>query len=256
MLAAWALAVDNARVMADHLAAVRLQLQRLRDRQKKYAKRSDECTGLSLHCLHVAVCIGLMADCDMRAGAAWLESKQRRGRPLQGCTSGDDLLERLRDVFREADLDWLDSLRDEHRTSLAAAAFSDAARVAEEYKLGLWVRRQNLAGVAVRTPRLIEEYRKLVHEQPPAVPLRSVPQLENSTGRNWARRWRRCEGRSLREAPHRGGRRLGGEAGQGWGDPRQTPLATHGLSQYGPVTRLKSTDFECHVIQILRQGGG
>ena len=65
--------------------------------------------------------------------------------------------------------------------------------VAEEYKLGLWVRKQNLAGVAVRTPRLIEEYRKLVHEQPPAVPLRSVPQLENSTGRNWARRWRRCQ---------------------------------------------------------------
>ena len=134
-----------------------------------------------------------MADCDMRAGAAWLESKQRHGRPLQGCTSGDDLLERLRDVFREAGLDWLDSLRDVNRTSLSGAAFSDAARVAEEYKLGLWMRRQNVAGVAVRTPRLIEEYRKLVDEQPPAVPLKSVPQLENSTGRNWARRWRRCQ---------------------------------------------------------------
>ena len=43
-------------------------------------------------------------------------------------------------VFREADLEFLDAIRDPSRTSLSASAFATAARVAEEYKMGGWVR--------------------------------------------------------------------------------------------------------------------
>ena len=94
----------------------------------------------------------------------------------------------------EADLDFLDELRDATRTSLSAAAFATAARAAEEYKLGGWVRAQNLDGTSIRTARLIVEYQRRISEQPPSVPLRSAPWTTNSTGRNWAFRWRRSQG--------------------------------------------------------------
>ena len=77
---------------------------------------------------------------------------------------------------------------------MSAAAFATAARAAEEYKLGSWVRANNLDGTAIRTARLIVEYQRRLADQPPPVFLRSVPWTENSTGRNWAFRWRRSQG--------------------------------------------------------------
>ncbi len=158
------------------------------------AARTDERTGLSHVCLHTAVCIGLLASCDMRAGVVWLESANRRGNAWREDLSSEDVLLRLQVFFTEADLEFLDALRDPSRTSLSASAFATAARVAEEYKLGGWVRASNLDGTAIRTPRLIVEYQRRLAEQPPPVILRSVPWTENSTGRNWAFRWRRSQG--------------------------------------------------------------
>ena len=100
-------------------------------------------------------------------------------------------------VCWEADLFCLDALRDPSRTALSASAFATAARVAEEYKLGGWVRAINLDGTAIRTPRLLAEYHRRLAEQPPPVPLRSVAWTHTSTGRNWAWRWRRSQGAML-----------------------------------------------------------
>ena len=156
--------------------------------------RTDDRTGLSHVCLHTAVCIGLLASCDMRAGVVWLESANRRGKAWREDLSSAEVLQRLQHFFMEADLDFLDELRDPTRTSLSAAAFATAARAAEEYKLGGWVRAQNLDGTSIRTARLIVEYQRRIAEQPPSVPLRSAPWIINSTGRNWAFRWRRSQG--------------------------------------------------------------
>ena len=91
-------------------------------------------------------------------------------------------------------IDALDAFRDPEQTSLSQSAFACAARVAEEYKLGLWVREKDLVGASVRTPRLIAEFQRRLEAQPPPVQLRSVPETENNTGRNWAYRWRRSQG--------------------------------------------------------------
>ena len=149
---------------------------------------------MTWQCLKTALCIGLVADCDMRAGAAWLESPQRRGHARNEELNMDDVLARLRNMFREYELDELESLRDPERTSLSASAFACAARIAQEYKLGLWVRSQNLAGASVRTPRLISAFQLSLETQPPPVELKCAPLTENSTGRNWAFRWRRSQG--------------------------------------------------------------
>ena len=130
----------------------------------------------------------------MRAAAAWLGSPHRRCHACKEGTSIEDILERLRNIFLEADLDDLDTLRDHEGTWLAASAFACAARVAEEYRLGLWVREQNLAGTPVRTPVLIDAFQKNIESKPPPVQLRSVPQEANSTGRNWVFKWRRSQG--------------------------------------------------------------
>ena len=180
--------------MADDLHEVRRALRRAEDRKKKQAKRRDEDSGLTRQCFHTALCIGLLADYDMRAGAAWLESDHRGRGWRQDDVEVDDVLIRLRNTFLESDLDALDDLRDPERTPLPSSAFACAARFAEEYKLGRWVRAQNLAGASVRTPCLIAEFQKKLQSKPPPVQLRSVPQTENSTGRNWAFRWRRSQG--------------------------------------------------------------
>ena len=165
-----------------------------RNKRNMRVARTDELTGLSHVCLHTAVCIGLLASCDMRAGVVWLESANRRGKAWREDLSSAEVLQRLQHFFMEADLDFLDELRDPTRTSLSAAAFATAARAAEEYKLGGWVRAQNLNGTSIRTARLIVEYQRRISEQPPSVPLRSAPWTTNSTGRNWAFRWRRSQG--------------------------------------------------------------
>ena len=180
--------------MADVLREVQRALRRAYDKKRKRAQRTDDDTGVTKACLDTALCIGLLADYDMRAGAAWLESPQRRGHACKDDISMDDILQRLRDIFLESDLDALDDLRDPERTRLTPSAFACAARVAEEYRLGLWVRAQNLAGASVRTPVLIAEFQANLESQPPPVELRSVPRTENSTGRNWAFRWRRSQG--------------------------------------------------------------
>ena len=165
-----------------------------RNKRNMRVARTDERTGLSHVCLHTAVCIGLLASCDMRAGVVWLESANRRGKAWREDLSSTDVLLRLQMFFREADLEFLDELRDPSRTSLSAATFATAARAAEEYKLSDWVRTRNLDGTAIPTARLIDEHQRRLAEQPPSVRLRSVPSTANSTGRNWAFRWRRSQG--------------------------------------------------------------
>ena len=176
------------------LREVQCALRRARDLKRKRAERTDEDTGVSKQCFYTALCIGLLADYDMRAGAAWLECSHRRGLPCKDDMETADVLERLRNIFLEADLDALDALRDPERTSLPPSAFACAARVAEEYRLGMWVREQNLAGASVRTPFLIDEFQKKLDSKPPPVQLRAVPQIANNTGRSWALRRRRSQG--------------------------------------------------------------
>ena len=52
----------------------------------------------------------------------------------------------------------------------APSAFQRAARFAEEYQLGLWVRAKNLAGASVPTQRLIVEFQANLQSQPPWLP--------------------------------------------------------------------------------------
>ena len=63
------------------------------------AARTDDRTGLSHVCLHTAVCIGLLASCDMRAGVVWLESANRRGNAWREDLSSADVLLRLQFFF-------------------------------------------------------------------------------------------------------------------------------------------------------------
>ena len=183
-----------AKQMAEDFIRAARALFLARNKRNMRVARTDDRTGLSHVCLHTAVCIGLLASCDMRAGVVWLESANRSGKAWREDLSSADVLLRLQHVFTEADLEFLDELRDPTRTSLSAAAFATAARAAEEYKLGGWVRAQNLDGTSSRTARLIVEYQRRIAEQPPSVPLRSAPWTTNSTGRNWAFRWRRSQG--------------------------------------------------------------
>jgi hypothetical protein len=183
-----------AKQMAEDFIRAARALFLARNKRNMRVARTDELTGLSHVCLHTAVCIGLLASCDMRAGVVWLESANRRGKALREDLSSTDVLLRLQMFFREADLEFLDELRDPSRTSLSAATFATAARAAEEYKLSDWVRTRNLDGTAIPTARLIDEYQRRLAEQPPSVRLRSVPSTANSTGRNWAFRWRRSQG--------------------------------------------------------------
>ena len=175
-------------------ADVPSELRRVLDKKRKRANRIDERTGVRHATLHTAICIGLLCGCDMRAGAAWLESRRRRGSRVHDDLSADDVLHRLRDFFIEADLDFLDALRDPDQTSLSASAFDTASRAAEDFKLANWVRQQNLAGNAIRTSRLIEMYTEQLHTHPPPVPPKSQPTHTDNMGRLWAHRWRATQG--------------------------------------------------------------
>ena len=66
-----------------------------RNKRNMRVARTDERTGLSHVCLHTAVCIGLLASCDMRAGVVWLESANRRGKAWREDLSSADILLRL-----------------------------------------------------------------------------------------------------------------------------------------------------------------
>ena len=170
--------------------ALRLARQRL----AKHIKTSDPATGISISTLRTAACIGLLSDYDMRAGAAWLQQAHRRGRPLPPGLSGEDVLERLQRYFVEEDPDFLDALRDPEATCLSKGAFRRAERAAKEYRLGQWVREQNLLGKAVRTASLIDRFNDPAVNSFLPRPLPVVAQTEFSTGRNWAMRWRRSQG--------------------------------------------------------------
>ena len=176
------------------LRDVQLALRRARDAKRKRAERTDDETGVSKQCFCTALCIGLLADYDMRAGVAWLECSHRRGHSCKDDVQMDIVLQRLRNIFLEADLDALDALRDPERTSLPPSAFACAARFAQEYRLGMWVRERNLAGASVRTPFLIDEFQKKLESSPPPVQLRAVPEMADDKGRQWAVRWRRSQG--------------------------------------------------------------
>ena len=164
--------------MAADLSAVTLALKRAKDKKRKRLERTDDDTGLPKTCLETALCIGLLAHDDMRAAAAWLESPHRRGGACKDSINGVDLLQHLRNIFLEADLDALDALRGPERTSLPPSAFACAARFA---RLGMWVRERNLAGAPVRTPFLIDEFQKELESSPPPVQLRSVPEMADDT---------------------------------------------------------------------------
>ena len=118
----------------------------------------------------------------------------RRGRPLPSGLSSDDVLERLHKYFVEEDPDFLNALRGPDTTSLSPSAFRLALRAAKEYRLGLWVRQQNMAGKAVRSSALIARYNGPATGSSLPRPLPQVPQTEFSTVRNWAMRWRRSQG--------------------------------------------------------------
>ena len=65
--------------MADDIRHVQRALRQAQDRRRKRAQRTDEYTGVPKQCFDTALCIGLLADYDMQAGAAWIEPPQRRG---------------------------------------------------------------------------------------------------------------------------------------------------------------------------------
>ena len=129
--------------------------------------------------LLTAVCIGLLCTYGMRAGAAWLESRDRRRRPLACGVEKGDVLERLRDLFRETDFDVLFALQDKDHTNLSPAQYRTAVRMAREYKFGLWVREHNLVGgYAVRTPLIIEQFNDAVAATQCPLPVYSVPSAD------------------------------------------------------------------------------
>ncbi len=166
-----------------------------RAKQEAHARRANRrahrsITRLPAHCRLHRPSRQLRHASGRRLAGVGESSRQR----LAGGPEQRRRLAAVAAFFREADLEFLDALRDPSRTSLSASAFATAARVAEEYKLGSWVRANNLDGTAIRTPRLIAEYQRRLAEQPPPVLLSSVPWTENSTGRNWAFRWRRSQG--------------------------------------------------------------
>ena len=180
--------------MEEALLHTRKELRRARQRLAKHARTSDPATGLSLTTLRIAVCIALLCDYDMRAGAAWLEIKHRPGRPLPNGLSSELLLERLHRYFVEEDADYLDALRNPETTCLSPSAYRLALRAAKEYKLGLWVRAQNLQGKSVQSHALIDRYNDPASGDSLPVPLPWIPQTEFATGRQWAMRWRRRQG--------------------------------------------------------------
>ena len=150
---------------------------------------TDEGTGLTVGVWRTALCIGLLCDYDMRAGAAWLESTDRRRRPLARGVEKADVLERMRELFREADVDSLFALQDKDLTSLSPCQYRTAVRRAREYKLGLWVREQNLVvGYAVRTPLIIKQFNDGVAAAQCPLPVYPVPSSDCVTGRTWAHR--------------------------------------------------------------------
>ena len=85
------------------VVVLRRDLRRLNQRKRKFMFTTDERTGLTVVALLTAVCIGLLCNYDMRAGAAWLESRDRRRRPFAWGVEKGDSQERLRDLFRETD---------------------------------------------------------------------------------------------------------------------------------------------------------
>ncbi len=130
----------------------------------------------------------------MRAGAAWLESEHRRGKPLPEGLHGVDVVERLRHFFIEADPAFICALQDRDTTSLSPEAFRTAVKIAAEYQLGLWVRNENLLGAAVRTTTMIEEFNTVIASRQWPHPLQRIGSSDASTGRNWAFRWRKRNG--------------------------------------------------------------
>ena len=83
----------------DFIQAARASRLADRNRLMRVA-RTDDRTGLSHVCLHTAVCIGLLASCDMRAGVVWLESANRRGNAWREDLSSADVLLRLQFFHR------------------------------------------------------------------------------------------------------------------------------------------------------------
>ena len=181
--------------MDDPLERCRRDLRRLNQRKRKQMVTTDEGTGLTLGLWRTALCIGLLCDYDMRAGAAWLEATDRRRRPLAGGVEKGDVLERMREFFREADFDSLFALQDKDLTDLKPGQYRTAVQRAREYKLGLWVREQNLVvGYAVRTPVIIEQFNHGVAAAQCHLPVYPVPSSDFVTGRTWAHRWRKRNG--------------------------------------------------------------
>ena len=86
--------------MAEDVLRAARAIRLARKKRNMRVARTDDRTGLSHVCLHTAVCIGLLASCDMRAGVVWLESAPRRGSAWREDLSSEDVLLRLQLFFR------------------------------------------------------------------------------------------------------------------------------------------------------------
>ena len=78
--------------MNDALREVQRALRRAKDKKRKRDERRGAETEFSKRCFDTALCIGLLAEYDMRAGAAWLESSHRGRGWRQGDVEIDDVL--------------------------------------------------------------------------------------------------------------------------------------------------------------------
>ena len=148
--------------------------------------------GISTWCLHTALLIGCMMSYDLKLGVLWLLWPRRKGREVTGNPQQADILTYLEEQFLEVDADWLMSYVEPETSPIQRSCIATAVAFVSEFRVAELIWKRNVQhGAVVRAPELVDEYNKLLTEQPGAnagVALKGH-HMENST-RCWAYRLR------------------------------------------------------------------
>ena len=163
---------------------LRMRLRREQEKQLAF--------GISTWCLHTALLIGCMMSYDLKLGVLWLLWPRRKGREVTGNPQQADILTYLEEQFLEVDADWLMSYVEPETSPIQRSCIATAVAFVSEFRVAELIWKRNVQhGAVVRAPELVDEYNKLLTEQPGAnagVALKGH-HMENST-RCWAYRLR------------------------------------------------------------------